>query len=184
VLDAAIACLPPAGAAMVEVTCDPSLPVVWADHDRLEQVFVNLLDNALGHNPPGTRVTVRAELAMAAGSAGPTGIAVSVLDDGAGMPTEVASAPFEPVRRRRTPTAGAGLGLSIAKGIVEAHGGRIVLEQPAKGTRFLVRLPVEMPDVREARPAELGPGVPELPAGHARAAEAAAVRQTGGARRG
>jgi hypothetical protein len=59
-----------------------------------------------------------------------------------------------------------------------------VLEQPAKGTRFLVRLPVEMPDVREARPAELGPGVPELPAGHARAAEAAAVRQTGGARRG
>jgi signal transduction histidine kinase/ABC-type branched-subunit amino acid transport system ATPase component len=184
VLDAAIACLPPAGAAMVEVTCDPSLPVVWADHDRLEQVFVNLLDNALGHNPPGTRVTVSAELAMAAGSAGPTGIAVSVLDDGAGMPGEVASAPFEPVRRRRTPTAGAGLGLSIAKGIVEAHGGRIVLEQPAKGTRFLVHLPVEMPDVREGRPAELGPGVPELPAGHARAAAAAAARQTGGARRG
>ena len=38
------------------------LPVVWADHDRLEQVFVNLLDNAIGHNPPGTRVTVSASL--------------------------------------------------------------------------------------------------------------------------
>ena len=139
VLDAAISCLPPAGAAMIEVACDPSLPVVWADHDRLEQVFVNLLDNALGHNPPGTRVSVTAA------AAGRGGITVSVLDDGAGMPSEIASTPFEPVRRRRAPTAGAGLGLSIARGIVEAHGGRIVLEQPAKGTRFLVHLPVEMP---------------------------------------
>ena len=100
---------------------------------------MNLLDNALGHNPPGTRVSVSAQ------AAGRSGISVSVLDDGAGMPREIASAPFEPMRRRRTPTAGAGLGLSIAKGIVEAHGGRIVLEQPAKGTRFRIHLPVEMP---------------------------------------
>jgi len=140
VLDAAVACLPPAGAAMVEVTCEPTLPVVWADHDRLEQVFVNLLDNALGHNPPGTRVSVSAE------AAGHGGICVSVLDDGAGLPPEIASAPFEPMRRRRTPTAGAGLGLTIAKGIVEAHGGRIELEHMGgKGTRFRVHLPVEIP---------------------------------------
>jgi len=150
VLDAAVACLPPAGAALVEVACDPGLPVVWADHDRLEQVFVNLLDNALGHNPPGTRVSVSATVA------GQGGIAISVLDNGAGMPTEMASAPFEPIRRRRSPTAGAGLGLSIARGIVEAHGGRIELEQPGKGTRFLIHLPVEMPagpDSRSAEPA-------------------------------
>jgi signal transduction histidine kinase/ABC-type branched-subunit amino acid transport system ATPase component len=139
VLDAAVACLPPAAAAMVEVTCHPALPVVWADHDRLEQVFVNLLDNALGHNPTGTRVSV------SAAEAGQGGIVISVLDDGAGMPKEIASAPFEPTRRRRSPTGGAGLGLSIAKGIVEAHGGRIVLEQPGKGTRFLIHLPVEIP---------------------------------------
>jgi len=139
VLDAAVACQPPAGADMIEVTCDPSLPVVWADHDRLEQVFVNLLDNALGHNPPGTRVHVSAV------AAGRGGIAVSVLDDGAGMPAEIASAPFEPLRRRRTRNAGAGLGLTIAKGIVEAHGGRIELEQPGQGTCFRVHLPVEIP---------------------------------------
>ncbi len=60
VVAAAIACLPPASAALVELTCDPGLPVVWADHDRLEQVFVNLLNNAFGHNPPGTRVCVTA----------------------------------------------------------------------------------------------------------------------------
>ncbi|HEV2450829.1 MAG TPA: ATP-binding cassette domain-containing protein [Streptosporangiaceae bacterium] len=60
VLEAAIACLPPDGAATISVACDPGLPVVWADHDRLEQVFVNLLSNAVGHNPPGTRVQVTA----------------------------------------------------------------------------------------------------------------------------
>ena len=59
--EAAIACLPQPGASMVEVTCHPALPTVWADHDRLEQVFVNLLDNAIRHNPPGTRVSVTAE---------------------------------------------------------------------------------------------------------------------------
>ncbi len=176
VLDAAVACLPPAGAAVVEVSCDPSLPVVWADHDRLEQVFVNLLDNALGHNPPGTRVSI------SAAAAGPSGIAVSVHDDGAGMPTDVVSAPFEPMRRRRTPTAGAGLGLSIARGIVAAHGGRIVLEQPPKGTRFLIHLPVEMsarPDGRSAEPAAAGAEPAE---GGDRRAEAAAGRGRTGAR--
>jgi signal transduction histidine kinase len=84
-------------------------------------------------------------VSVSASVAGRGGIAVSVLDDGVGMPTEIASASFEPMRRRRTPTAGAGLGLAIAKGIVEAHGGRIELEQPEKGTRFRIHLPVEMP---------------------------------------
>ena len=62
VLDAAIACLPPASAARVTVDCAPGLPVVWADHDRLEQVFVNLLENAFRHNPAGTHVRVEARV--------------------------------------------------------------------------------------------------------------------------
>jgi signal transduction histidine kinase len=151
VLDAAIACLPLARAPMVEVECDASLPVVWADHDRLEQVFVNLLANALGHNPPGTRVRISASVD------GPAGVTVRVIDDGAGMPADVAAAPFEPMRRRRTPSAGAGagLGLSIARGIVVAHGGSIELEQPTQGTCFLIRLPVEIP-ATPAPPASRG----------------------------
>jgi signal transduction histidine kinase len=176
VLDAAIACLPPVRAPMVEVECDPGLPVVWADHDRLEQVFVNLLTNALGHNPPGTRVRISASVdgagvdgagvdgaeAGGPGAGGPAGVTVSVTDDGAGMPADVAAAPFEPMRRRRTPSAGAGagLGLSIARGIVVAHGGRIGLEQPARGTCFLIHLPVEMP---------AAPAVPAPPAPRGRA---------------
>ena len=172
-IDAAVACLPPAAGAMIEVDCDPSLPAVWADHDRLEQVFVNLLDNALGHNPPGTRVSVSAE------AAGQDGISVSVLDDGAGMPREIASLPFEPMRRRRTPGAGAGLGLSIARGIVEAHGGRIVLEQPGKGTRFRIHLPIEMSAGPDGRPAEPAASAAGPAAGDGRDGDAAARRRTG-----
>ena len=164
VVEAAIACLPPASAASVELACDASLPVVWADHDRMEQVFVNLLNNAFGHNPPGTRVHVTADQRMSE-------VVISVLDDGIGMPPELMAAPFEAARRPSNGTgngtsngtsngngnggngngsgngyrksASAGLGLSIAKGIVRAHGGRIELTPLSKGTCFRVYLPVE-----------------------------------------
>ncbi|HEX5288707.1 MAG TPA: ATP-binding cassette domain-containing protein [Streptosporangiaceae bacterium] len=146
VVEAAVACLPPAVAPLTEVTCAGDLPVVWADHDRLEQVFVNLLTNAFGHNPAGTRVAISAALGV------PGEIVLSVRDDGAGMPPEVAAGPFEPARRRRTQTSGAGLGLSIARGIVTAHGGQLELVPQARGTCFAIRLPVEAP-VTTPRPA-------------------------------
>jgi signal transduction histidine kinase len=141
VLEAAIGCLPQENAAAVSLACDDSLPVVWADHDRMEQVFVNLLNNAFGHNPPGTRVQVSAAVV---GSE----VVISVLDDGRGMPPELAAAPFEPARRPRASagTGGAGLGLSIAKGIVQAHGGSMELDPstcPDQGTCFSVHLPAE-----------------------------------------
>jgi signal transduction histidine kinase/ABC-type cobalamin/Fe3+-siderophores transport system ATPase subunit len=156
VTEAAIACLPQENAKEVTLTCDPGLPVVWADHDRMEQVFVNLLNNAFGHNPPGTRVEVTAV-------AGPAEVVISVLDDGLGMPPELAAAPFEPARRPRATTgtetvanggrkrAGAGLGLSIARGIVQAHGGRLELTARPKGTCFSVYLPVEAEVLEAAR---------------------------------
>jgi nitrogen-specific signal transduction histidine kinase len=139
VLEAAIACLPQPGASMIEVTCHHALPAVWADHDRLEQVFVNLLDNAIRHNPPGTRVSVTAE----PGRGGEVVIGVS--DDGSGLPPDLATAPFEPKRRGHSASAGAGLGLSIAHGIVVAHGGQIRPRRPAEGSSFEIRLPVEAP---------------------------------------
>jgi signal transduction histidine kinase/ABC-type multidrug transport system ATPase subunit len=137
VLEAAVACLPPDGAAMVEISCAPDLPVVWADHDRLEQVFVNLLGNAIVHNSPGTLVTVLAEPA-------PRGyVAISVSDTGIGLPADVAAAPFEPRRGRSAKAGGAGLGLSITKGIVTAHGGLLEIRPALIGASFMVRLPVE-----------------------------------------
>jgi signal transduction histidine kinase/ABC-type multidrug transport system ATPase subunit len=137
VVQAAAACLPPDGAQMVDIWCAPELPAVWADHDRLEQVFVNLLANAVGHNPPGTPVLVRAE------PAGTGSVLVTVTDEGIGLPPEVAVAPFEPRRGGRARTAGAGLGLSIARGIVAAHGGLLEVTPAPSGASFAVRLPVE-----------------------------------------
>jgi len=152
----------PDQSAAVSMGCDPALPAVWADHDRLEQVFVNLLNNAFGHNPPGTKVRVTAEPV----TAGPapdqltpaSEVMISVLDDGAGMPPELMTAAFEAARRPPPgpgasngsssanggrKSAGAGFGLSIATGIVHAHGGRIELIPLPKGTCFRVHLPVE-----------------------------------------
>jgi signal transduction histidine kinase len=148
VIDAAVALLPPLGAPFVEVKTAAELPAIWADHDRLEQVFVNLLGNALGHNPPGTRVRVTAE-ATAATAGSPAAVTVRVADDGEGMSPELLSAPAAAAAAVRRPhrrgDAGAGLGLSIAKGIVTAHGGVLELEQAARGTVFRITLPVERP---------------------------------------
>jgi signal transduction histidine kinase len=142
VLDAAVACLPQASGPQVEVKCALGLPAIWADHDRLEQVFVNLLTNALGHNPPGTRVLVMAEATE------PGMVTVKVADDGEGMPSELVGvlageARLPGARPRGSSGSGAGLGLSIAGGIVAAHGGRMELEQAPRGTCFVITLPVE-----------------------------------------
>ena len=135
VVEAAIACLPPSAASVV-LSCDPSLPVVWADHDRMEQVFVNLLNNAFGHNPPGTQVRVTADHQRSE-------VVISVLDDGIGMPAELVAGQRNGSGNGYRKSAGAGLGLSIARGIVQAHGGRIELIPLPKGTCFRVYLPVE-----------------------------------------
>ena len=160
VLDAAVAVLPPEAASQVTVVHTPRLPAIWADHDRLEQVFVNLLGNALGHNPPGTKVTVAASLSSLDGADGPGAVVVRVFDDGDGLPPELARAVTEAAGRRdprwhdvlaadtirpRRRGSGAGLGLSISSGIVAAHGGRLELEPAECGTCFLVTLPVEKP---------------------------------------
>ena len=154
VLDAAVAVLPPDAAPQVTVADATGLPAIWADHDRLEQVFVNLLGNALVHNPPGTKV----EVTVAAD--GPGAVAVRVADDGEGLPAELARAVTQAAGQRdprwhdvlasgtirpRRRGSGAGLGLSIASGIVAAHGGRLELEPTERGTCFLVTLPVEKP---------------------------------------
>jgi signal transduction histidine kinase/ABC-type multidrug transport system ATPase subunit len=148
VVEAAVSCLPAEQSTAVSVACDLALPVVWADHDRLEQVFVNLLNNAFRHNPPGTGVSVTAQALVGPPTASPDTraggeVEISVVDDGLGFPEELGLAPFEPARRGRSHSSGAGLGLSISRGIIEAHGGRIELARLLTGTAFRIRLPVE-----------------------------------------
>lgn len=140
VLEAAVACLPGVWPDAVTIVADGQMPVVWADHDRLEQVFVNLLSNAIHHNPPGTQVRVTF-------SSRPDGrVEITVADDGPGLPEALRDSPFDMVEPHRSRTAGAGLGLSITRGIVEAHRGTISVNSGPEGTRFTIVLPVEAPE--------------------------------------
>jgi signal transduction histidine kinase len=136
ILEAARACLPAPGPGQVSLTCPSDVPVIWADHDRLEQVFVNLLDNAVRHNPPCTRVVVRAR------AVAPGRVAVEVADDGRGLPEDMLAGAYGHNDDRRARRARTGLGLSIARGIVVAHGGRLTVERQPVGTRCTVELPV------------------------------------------
>ncbi len=143
VVRAALACLPPERAERVDASCDEAPEPVWADHDRLEQVIVNLVENGLRHTPPGTRVRVSAGPGSSTRAEGTRTVALRVSDDGPGIPEGAADRLFEPYVRGATGAPGAGLGLSIVRGIVEAHGGSVRVEPAAVGTTFLVELPVD-----------------------------------------
>lgn len=139
------------------------LPHVLADGDRLAEVFTNLLDNALKYTPGGGRVQLKADRQSAEaasamtvtprrarlGSQMPHGgdwVAVSVSDTGCGIPAAELARIFERfyrVDKSRADRRGYGLGLAIAKQIVEAHDGLIGVESlEGLGTRFTVLLPV------------------------------------------
>jgi two-component system sensor histidine kinase BaeS len=121
--------------------------VVRGDPDRLRQVLVNLLDNALRHTPPGGHIAVgvRAHAAQAV---------LTVRDDGEGMDAQTSRWAFEPYYQgseapngapART-TGSSGLGLAIVREIVSAHGGTIALDSaPGAGTTVTVRLPLAAP---------------------------------------
>lgn len=128
ILDAARACLPGSAAARVTIHAAPDVPAVWADHDRLEQVFVNLLGNAIRHNPPKTAVAVEI-------SPSSDGVTITVTDDGVGLPDR-----DDDAGELRSQTSGSGLGLSIVRGIIEAHGGTVALVPVARGTRWRIAL--------------------------------------------
>ena len=118
------------------------LPAVMADRERIVQVLNNLLSNAARHSPESS--PIRIEAAREAGH-----LAVSVCDEGRGIPTSMLGQLF----RKHVALDGgraaegmgpSGLGLSICKGLVEAHGGRIRAESPGlgQGARFTFTLPV------------------------------------------
>ncbi len=117
----------------------PDEPVtVTGDEQRLHQVVTNLLGNARNHTPAGTTVTVAAQ-------ATPTGVDLSVHDDGPGLPAGLADHVFERFTRgdssRTRASGGAGLGLSLVSAIVQAHGGATSVSSEPGDTTFTVSLP-------------------------------------------
>jgi signal transduction histidine kinase len=128
------------GIALVGPSDDGRVLPVLGDPDRLVQLLLVLIDNAFRHSPPGGRVTVTA------GPAGGRIAAVSVDDQGPGVPTDAREAIFEPFARlpgfRTRADAGSGLGLAIARRLAELHGGTLsATEAPGGGARFVLALP-------------------------------------------
>ena len=117
----------------IEPVIPASLPDIRADRNRIKQVLLNLVLNAIEAMPSGGRLTLGA-------AASGAGLTLTVADTGSGIPPEVLPRVFEPYVT--TKTRGLGLGLAIARQIVEAHGGRIEVEsQAGPGTSFRITLP-------------------------------------------
>jgi signal transduction histidine kinase len=117
---------------------DENVPPVHADRHRVMQVLSNLIGNSMKFTPPGGRIEVSGTLRGGE-------VLFAVADTGPGIPKENLSDIFSPYwQAKRTERMGAGLGLPIAKGIVEAHGGKIWVESdPGSGTQFYFTLPVD-----------------------------------------
>ena len=105
------------------------LPLVPADHVQLDQVFTNLLDNSFKYAPPGTAISVRA------GVSEPGWVQARVQNQGPPVPADHLTHIFDKFYRLKAAdrVTGSGLGLSICKGIIEAHGGRIWAENLPEG---------------------------------------------------
>jgi two-component system, OmpR family, sensor kinase len=125
-----------------DLVVDPNPAVVSGVRDDLHRLVLNLIENAIRHTPPGTRV--RASTDVEDGSA-----VLVVEDDGPGIAPELQRRIFERfVRGGRDGGRGSGLGLAIVRAVAESHGGSVALEQPRQGAgiRFVIRIPVEQAD--------------------------------------
>ncbi len=132
------AIIPAPSEGRLEVRLDNNDVEVCVDEPLIQQAFVNLFDNALKHTPENSQIEVTA--AVSNGE-----VVVSVKDDGPGIADKEKSTIFEKFQRgSNAGSAGSGLGLAIAKGIVQAHGGKIWVEDaPKGGSVFKVALPIK-----------------------------------------
>jgi two-component system phosphate regulon sensor histidine kinase PhoR len=123
----------------IQLRLPPELPSIMGDGQKIHQVMLNLLHNAINYTPEGGQISIETRVDA-------NGLEVSVSDTGIGIPGEDLPRIFERFYRvdkgRSRELGGTGLGLSIVKHIVEAHGGRVSAEsKPGQGSRFSLFLP-------------------------------------------
>ena len=131
----------------VVIRCADELPLIHIDFALFEQVFSNLLVNAATYSPQGTSITVDAELKKQV-------VVITVSDRGPGIPEEMLPRIFDKFYRAPgSPPGGTGIGLAIAKSVVEMHGGTIEVSNiPDGGLQFRIALPVEnQPELSEGK---------------------------------
>ncbi len=127
----------------------PDLPLVPLDFTQIEDVLVNLLDNAVRHSPEGTPIRVTA---AARGDL----VTVQVENEGPSIAPDVAQRIFDRFYSVQRDRRSLGLGLAICKGLVEAHGGRIWVARPGDpGARFAFTLPLTDPNAPRAGPGSI-----------------------------
>ena len=129
---------------VVRVAIEPTGLHADVDAERVHQVLANLLENAARHSPPGAPIDLSARLVRG-------GVVIEVTDRGPGIPEGERARVFERFHRsdaaRAVDDGGAGLGLAIARNIVELHGGRLRADEPlgGRGCRMVIDLPVPAP---------------------------------------
>lgn len=120
----------------VRLELDEALPVVWGCEGRLGQAVLSLLMNGVDASSPEERVSLDTRVA------GPGQIAVTVADEGSGVPEGVRARLFEPFFSTNPPDRGLGLGLVACRAIAEQHGGSIeCMRGQDRGARFVLRIP-------------------------------------------
>src|ERR1700735_1202784 len=125
----------------VDVQIPRDLPLVRFDALLIERVLVNLLENASKYTPPGSTVTLTAEVIG-------DRLSVSVMDDGPGLPAGQQEAVFQKFTRgeRESATPGGGLGLAVCRALVESHEGKTgAAGRPGADARFPFALPLGIP---------------------------------------
>ena len=128
----------------VQTHLESDLPLVPIDEVLIRQVLVNLLDNAAKYSPPGAAIVLAARSSA-------THVFVEVHDQGQGFPPGEEQRVFEKFYRANQSEPGIGLGLTIARGLVEAHGGTIeVYNRPEGGATVRFTLPI-LPPANESR---------------------------------
>lgn len=134
----------------VRLELEDGLPMIEADPARVRQIVDNLVSNAVKFTYPGGRITIGARMLVEGEGQSPTHCRIWVSDTGIGIPPEEQARVWERFYRPPNPLAaeasGLGVGLSIVKLLVEAHGGRVWLESaPGAGSTFTVLLPIKRP---------------------------------------
>ncbi len=130
----------------VSVEVSPGVPQIESDPGRLQEIFLNLINNALAAMAGGGR------LAITVRQSDDDLICVTVADTGCGIPDAVMHRIFEPFFSTKTASGGTGLGLSITYGLIQELGGHIdVKSEVGKGTEFSVYLPLKMPPLRKVK---------------------------------